>query len=235
MKEDTGLRLTELRNAHEAAPEKAESDQGLAVLLEGQAAELVELKSELKEALSTEKRIRQRLMSVLDAIDAGVLVVSEDGRIETVNHAVTGLIGHADDELLGQPLEPLLQELDDEHQPLLVERRGFEQSESGEVVLLNAITVFNSALERQEKIGQLSDLFETLSKLCHNINNPLTALMGRAQLLGLRKDLDPKLTQTVESLGDAANCIAVLVKDLGTAVQEGRDNTLASLLEVDAD
>jgi PAS domain S-box-containing protein len=217
---------------------------GMSEEFEGHTTELNELRKELEGALSKEKRIRQKLKSVLDAIDAGVLVVSEDGRIENINQAVAGLTGHADGELMGQPLETLLNEVEswahadnaeqqasDEHQPLLVERRGFQDSDSGEVVLLNAAEEFNLAVRRQRSIGQISELFDHLSQLCHNINNPLTALMGQTQLMGLKQELDPKTAQSVETITEAATKIAGLVNNLGMAVQDGRDNLLAPLRE----
>lgn len=78
---------------------------------------------------------------------------------------------------------------------------------------------------RREK---LEKLFQALGVLGHKINNPLTALMGRAQILQFKKGADPHAAKAGEVIEDSAKRIASYVRELVQVVREGREELLGS-------
>lgn len=78
------------------------------------------------------------------------------------------------------------------------------------------------ALDR--KRAELREIFEEQRKLCHNINNPLTAIMGRAQILQLKQGTDPQLIRVVQVIEDSAKRVAGLVRDLSALIHRGQES-----------
>jgi len=66
------------------------------------------------------------------------------------------------------------------------------------------------------------ELFDTLSDLAHRINNPLTSLLGRAQILGLKKGIDPQVDKAAHVIEESARRIAAYVRELADIVRDGR-------------
>jgi signal transduction histidine kinase len=67
------------------------------------------------------------------------------------------------------------------------------------------------------------ELFERLGTLAHRINNPLTSLVGRAQILGLKKGIDPQIDKAAAVIEESGKRIASLVRELADIVREGRE------------
>jgi signal transduction histidine kinase len=72
--------------------------------------------------------------------------------------------------------------------------------------------------------ASLQELFDALTKLCHKINNPLTALMGRAQILQLKAGTDPNVSKAAEVIEDSGKRLAALVRELSEVVSSARQN-----------
>ena len=70
----------------------------------------------------------------------------------------------------------------------------------------------------------LDQVFETQAKLCHKINNPLTSLMGRAQLLETRQQNDPYVQSSCQVIAESSRRIAEYVRELAQLVREGREH-----------
>ncbi len=77
--------------------------------------------------------------------------------------------------------------------------------------------------ERHRK-ERLAEVMHTLGVLSHKINNPLTALMGRAQILQARKGTDPAVVKSAEVISESAQRIADLVKELAIVVKQARQD-----------
>ena len=74
-------------------------------------------------------------------------------------------------------------------------------------------------------IALLGELFASVARLCHKINNPLTSIMGRAQMLQLRikqSEGDEKLGKSVEVIEESSKRVAALVQELANLVCQGR-------------
>ena len=83
-----------------------------ATQLRQRAEELERLNDELERALEQEARSRSRLDDLLAAIDAGIMVVGGDGRIQNANRAASDLTGQSTERLVGRPALPYLGEVD---------------------------------------------------------------------------------------------------------------------------
>ena len=69
---------------------------------------------------------------------------------------------------------------------------------------------------------QMSERFDVLAGLCHNINNPLTSLLGRAQILQLKPCTDPQAKKAVDVILESATRITGLVRELAGTIGQGR-------------
>jgi signal transduction histidine kinase len=87
---------------------------------------------------------------------------------------------------------------------------------------------------RQPQLEQLEDIFRSLGELSHKINNPLTAVLGRAQLLRAYPDTDPKILKAAEIIEESAGRIAQLVREVARISKEGREDVLSELFAGEA-
>jgi signal transduction histidine kinase len=79
----------------------------------------------------------------------------------------------------------------------------------------------------------MAELMKTLAVLSHKINNPLTSLLGRAQILQSKKSDDPHVCKAAEVIEESARRIAEYIRELAMVVREGREGALERVLEMD--
>ncbi len=84
------------------------------------------------------------------------------------------------------------------------------------------LTVPAERAELMRVRSELSEILEAQRKLCHNINNPLTAIMGRAQILQLKQGTDPQLIQVLQVIEESAKRVAAYVRELSELIRDGR-------------
>jgi signal transduction histidine kinase len=82
------------------------------------------------------------------------------------------------------------------------------------------------------QIDKMHEMLQALGVLSHKINNPLTSLMGRVQLLRVRKDTDPKTQKAAEVIEESARRIADHIRELANIVREGREQVDRRLKEI---
>ena len=71
------------------------------------------------------------------------------------------------------------------------------------------------------------ELCSDVARLCHKINNPLTSLMGRAQMLQLQPNPSPaNLLKATEVIEESARRVAGVVQELAHAVCQGKEDLL---------
>jgi signal transduction histidine kinase len=68
--------------------------------------------------------------------------------------------------------------------------------------------------------------------LSHKINNPLTALLGRAQILQVQKGNDPGVVKAAAVIEESSLRIAELIRELAQVVKDGRQDALDELLDM---
>lgn len=78
-----------------------------------------------------------------------------------------------------------------------------------------------------EKLGAL---FTALSRLCHQINNPLTSVMGRAQMLQMKvaQGGDEQLAKSTAVIEESAKRVADLVQELANLVCQAKKEFVES-------
>lgn len=70
--------------------------------------------------------------------------------------------------------------------------------------------------------ASVSETMEAVARLCHQINNPLTSLMGRTQLMRRLGDQDPKVQKTADTIEESAQRIAEFVRELSNLARAHR-------------
>ena len=200
--------------------------------------------TELRRTLEAQSQARRRLDEILAVLDAAILVVGEDGRIRHANRAAGEITGHGADGLVGRPVaayvgrvepgadgEVALDDPGEASRTLRVSRRSFSHEPGGEVVLLDDASGQDRQLDERHREDKDAALFRTLAVLSHKINNPLTSLMGRAQILQMRKEQDPHVHKAAEVIESCSRRIAGHIKELAWVIQEGRHGDLEPLMQ----
>ncbi len=92
--------------------------------------------------------------------------------------------------------------------------------------------VSNEKLLRQQLIQseKLSAIGELISGIAHELNNPLTGVMGYSQLLQLRKDLDERARESLLKINNLAlRCQKIVQNLLSFARKQKPERTLSSV------
>jgi anti-sigma regulatory factor (Ser/Thr protein kinase)/PAS domain-containing protein len=210
--------------------------------LKRRAAMLEEANTRLVAALDEAERSRARLDGVLAALSSGVMVFGVDGKFLTANAAARALAGAADDTALAKIIagnvpreseaEIELPIADGGRRSLLVARRTMSGDPGSEVVLVTDVTQRNRAVEERVRLEKLAEVLKTLSVLSHKINNPLTALLGRAQILQANRSGDPSVTKAAAVIEEASLRIAELIRELAQVVKDGHQDAVDELLDM---
>ncbi len=205
---------------------------------------LAEANARLGKALADAESARRQLDGVLAALDAGILILGPDGTVHHANRAACLLAGgsveRADDpdaaflEQLPRAADAEVQVKgkDGSERVLLVARRGLAGADGSEVVLLSDITRRAREIEERHRIEKLAEILRTLGVLSHKINNPLTALLGRAQILKTVAGTDPRVLKASSVIEESAVRIAELIRELASVVKEGRQEAVDKALDL---
>jgi signal transduction histidine kinase len=212
--------------------------------LRRRASMLEEANARLVAALDEEERTRARLDGVLAALSSGVMILGTDGKFLTANAAARGLAGVMDDTALARVISrrvPREGEAEIElpvvgggQRALLVARRTMAGDPGSEVFLVTDVTERNRAVEERVRLEKLAEVLKTLSVLSHKINNPLTALLGRAQMLQAHRSGEPSVAKAAAVIEDASLRIAELIRELAQVVKDGHQDAVDELLDMSA-
>jgi signal transduction histidine kinase len=74
----------------------------------------------------------------------------------------------------------------------------------------------------QETVNEPERVWDQLADLSHKINNPLTSLLGRAQLLRQRENTDPYVVRAAEVIEECSRRIADHLREISSLVKEHR-------------
>jgi signal transduction histidine kinase len=227
-----------------ASPEAARKVRAL-VMFASQAAALREkaqASARLRERAAALESANARLDGILASLAAGVVIVGADERVVQANRSALALLGEAATPGNAAPAFVLRGAVGTEQEVaaataaqcrvLIIARHAIDDGTT--VVLLGDVTAQMEQLEERHRIEKLAEVLRTLSVLSHKINNPLTALLGRAQLLSLQRDLPPDMARAVEVIASSSLRIADLIKELATVVKEGRQEAVDQLLDMGA-
>jgi len=199
----------------------------------------------LRRALLDEEHGRRRLDEVLAAVDAGIVVLDPAGRVRHANRAAAALTGRGMTELLGADVGSVAGDVPrggdgelslavaEQNRTLLVARRDLPSEPGAEVLLFSDVTAHERELDKRNRLERLAEMMRTLGVLSHKINNPLTSLMGRAQLLRRQAGADERVVKAAEVIEESARRIADYIRELAREVKAGRQEGLERLLEME--
>jgi len=92
--------------------------------------------------------------------------------------------------------------------------------------------VLESVDAERHRLDKLSEIMKTFGVLGHKINNPLTSLMGRAQILQMNRDLDPQVLKAAQVIEEASRRISLYIRELADLAKEGKAEALMQALEM---
>jgi signal transduction histidine kinase len=198
---------------------------------------------QLEAALADARAAHGTLDTVLAALSVGILIADTDGVIRKASGAAEHFTGVPAQALEGHPVGPYVEgvprgahaELSQgdpggDGRVLLVARRDLDHGT--EVVLLADMTTRHREVQERHRAEKMAEVLRTLSVLSHKINNPLTALLGRAQILRMRKGTEPQVLKAAEVIEDSAQRIAELIRELARTVKEGRQEAIDRILDM---
>jgi len=213
-----------------------------ALELKRRAAMLEESNAKLVAALDETRRSHARLDGVLSALSSGVMIFDARGACLKANAAARALAGTGDDAALTRLIESGVPrdgeaEIDlpadgGGRRTLLVARRAMSGDPGSAVVLVTDVTERNRAVEERVRLEKLAGVLKTLSVLSHKINNPLTALLGRAQILQAQRTTDPGVAKAAAVIEESSTRIADLIRELAQVVKDGRQDAIDDLLDM---
>ena len=185
--------------------------------------------------LRSEKELIER---ILDTVPNAVLVLNEQSRIELANRTFNEQFGQNKGTLEGSlldeiiPVNDLSQAVSDtrlnRNQKVQFEFKYFMDGderifassilwmETDEILLL--LTDITQERERQERLyltDRLASVGEMAAGIAHELNNPLTSVMGLSQLL-LDDDVPPEMKEDLEGIHSEARRAAAVVKNMLT-------------------
>jgi len=209
------------------------------MMFAGEAAELktkAEDNRELQHALDEAQESRHRLAGVIESLAAGIVILDADGLVLGANEAAQKFIGKQIDEIQGMPFEDwtgkiapdgegdvIMDTGSGETQVRLVSRRQLPESVGGEVILIHDITERERKMQEKYYIEKTDALLETIGMLTHQINNPLTSILGRAQILRLKGKDNPDVLKAATIVENSARRISDLISHL-TGLAKGGDH-----------
>ncbi len=96
--------------------------------------------------------------------------------------------------------------------------RGLQQQLDGAMADLDEVGADDDASEK------LEGLFDELLELCHKINNPLTSVLGRAQIMQMKLagDSESPFFKPVRVVEESAKRVAALVREQANLLCVGR-------------
>jgi signal transduction histidine kinase len=189
----------------------------------------------LQEAGRDSRRWRHGLGTIVATLQVVVLFVSKEGTVVDIHGDLDGILSscvrrHAPLPAVFHEVPPCgdgeirLRGPETGELRLAVSRRSHGMPEEGEeTVVIRDVTEQAMAVGSGTPSERLAETLRTVGVLTHKVNNPLTALLGRVQLLRARADGDSSAVRAARVVEESAHRVAELIRELATVAKEGRD------------
>ena len=193
------------------------------------------LHRDLERAVAECERADRCVDDLLAAFDAGVIVLGPGADVRHVNraarrlvedvslvpgadasHLLVGIAPGGDGELQVPPGSR-------GHRVLAVARRALPGEPGAEVLLLDERRDDVATTSGRAQSGPAEATLDRVGMICHKINNPLTALLGRAQILRMKPTTDPHVKKAAAVIEESARRIADDVRELAGVIKSERE------------
>lgn len=191
--------------------------------------QLTEVRQKQRQEIAARDSIAKKLSSVLQALPAGVVVLSPDGRVQDCNPAAVELLGGPlRDEVWREVVErAFLPRSDDGHEISLKDGRLVNIStcplgnDPGQILLIADVTETRRLQKYISQHQRLISMGEMVASLAHQIRTPLsTALLSASQLKNPNLDPERKKKQTEKLISNLRH-LESLVTDMLVFTREG--------------
>ncbi|WP_455223452.1 ATP-binding protein [Kaarinaea lacus] len=191
--------------------------------------QLTEVRQKQRQEIAARDSIAKKLSSVLQALPAGVVVLSPEGRVQDCNPAAVELLGGPlRDEVWREVVErAFLPRSDDGHEISLKDGRLVNIStcplgnDPGQILLIADVTETRRLQKYISQHQRLISMGEMVASLAHQIRTPLsTALLSASQLKNTNLDPERKKKQTEKLISNLRH-LESLVTDMLVFSKEG--------------
>jgi len=174
--------------------------------------------------ITERKQAVANLRNIITSSTDGIVVVDQDGLIRFVNPAFESLVGREAEDLVGSlfgfPIVSETAELEiarSSREVATVEMRLVEISWEGKdahLALLRDITERKKAEQKALVTAKLASIGELVAGVAHEINNPLTAILGYAQLLAEKQDVPQSVREDLQKIYEESQRTVKIVQNL---------------------
>jgi signal transduction histidine kinase len=196
------------------------------------ASSLEAMRQQVGALTATERSQRQELDAVLDGVDEGIAGVDPEGRIHYANRQFLALLEQSREEVLGQPLDAVLQPIEpaatsEGSAPLdIVPRERFRATGSQRPLTLRRLAASGNRrilILREENAIEAARAMRDriLANLSHEFQTPLSAQIASIELLRdhLRETHDPVASHLADAQYRGTMRLSQLVENLLESVR----------------
>ena len=196
---------------------------------------------ELRDAAEEQARLRIRLETVVNSMGDGLMAVDHQERVVTYNPAAESILGIPGEQVIGFPLERVLQGHSADGSPLVADGpvrggTGFIEREDGTMVpvAVSSAPLRNTVGDEVGRVYVLRDMTreheidrmksEFLANVSHELRTPLTPIIGYSEIMSRRDVPVDRVKQFSQGILDGAQRLERIVAMLVdySAMEGGR-------------